>query len=46
MMMNSPNTKIAPLQLTRPRTSAEWMEEPNLVLAERPVMNGVCGGCP
>lgn len=31
---NSLNTKIAPLTLARPRTSTEWMEEPNLVFAD------------
>jgi len=33
-MKNSSSTKIAPLQLTRPRTSTEWVEEPNLVFAD------------
>ena len=31
---NSSNTRITPLALARPRTSAEWMEEPNLVFAD------------
>jgi hypothetical protein len=34
MMKSSSNIKIAPLQLTRPHTSTEWMEEPNLVFAD------------